>query len=109
MNNISYWKDRLMSEGVDYSLVEEFTKTVKDIMFAKAIDVNKMDTQNIFDIIDLFGDDDDDSEKIRRYLYYIVGEMNCSDSYAYALAVEESVDIELGESIILTAMKYNEY
>lgn len=105
MKDIAHWIERLDSEGVSEELKNEFAKTVGDIVYAMAISEEKTDVDSLFSIIDLFGVDDEDSERLRRYLYYCLGDITCSESYAYALAISD-IDLKQGEEIIKNALNY---
>jgi hypothetical protein len=105
MKNIAYWTDRLDNEGVSQELKYEFIKTLNDLALAMSISEEKTNVNAMFTIIDLFGDEDTDSERLKRYLYYCLGDIVCSESYAYALAISD-VDTDKAENIIFNAMNY---
>ena len=81
MNELDRWMNLLLNKGVSAEGLREFESIYKDMIYSTAIN-EELDVMRMFDIIDMMGDDNTDSEMMRRYLYYIYGKFLVADIYA---------------------------
>jgi len=75
----------LLDTGVSAEGIKEFEKIYKDILYSTAMDENQ-DAMKMFQVIDMMGNDNVESEMMRRYLYYIYGKFLVADIYAGLIA-----------------------
>jgi hypothetical protein len=84
MNELKKWMTLLLDMNVSAEGIKEFEMTYRDILYATSIsyDQTKDDMLNMFKVIDMLGDENTESEILRRFLYYIYGKFIVADIYA---------------------------
>ena len=75
----------LLDTGVSAEGIKEFETIYKDILYSTAMDENQ-DVMKMFQVIDMMGNDNVESEMMRRYLYYVYGKFLVADIYAGLIA-----------------------
>ena len=75
----------LLDTGVSAEGMKEFKSIYQDILYSTAMDENQ-DVMKMFQVIDMMGNDNVESEMMRRYLYYIYGKFLVADIYAGLIA-----------------------
>ena len=81
MNELNRWMQHLLDTGVSAEGMKEFKSMYEDMLFSTAMDDNQ-DVMKMFQVIDMMGNENVESEIMRRYLYYIYGKFLVSDIYA---------------------------
>jgi hypothetical protein len=84
MNELDRWMNLLLDMDVSAEGIKEFEIIYKDILYSTSMseDNNQEDVLNMFKVIDMMGDNNTESEMLRRYLYYIYGKFMVADIYA---------------------------
>lgn len=75
----------LLDTGVSAEGMKEFKSIYQDMLYSTAMDENQ-DVMKMFQVIDMMGNDNVESEMMRRYLYYIYGKFLVADIYAGLIA-----------------------
>jgi hypothetical protein len=81
MSELERWMKLLLDKGVSAKGMREFKNTYQDLIFSTSINED-VDRIRMLEIIDYMGEDDSESEIMRRYLYYIYGKFISADVYA---------------------------
>jgi hypothetical protein len=81
MSELERWMKLLLDKGVSAKGMREFKNTYQDLIFSTSINED-VDRMRMLEIIDYMGEDDSESEIMRRYLYYIYGKFISADAYA---------------------------
>jgi len=87
MNELHRINNSLLDSDVSAELISEFNRIYAELMLATASNMDEVDddTENVLNVIDMIGYDDDQSAKVRRYLYYLYGKFRATDLYAEAM------------------------
>lgn len=88
MNELDRWMSLLLSEGVSPEGIKEFESIYKDMIYSTAMsnELNEEDVFSMFEVINMMGEDNAESEMMRRYLYYVYGKFIVADIYAAVVA-----------------------
>ena len=84
MNELDRWMNLLLDTDVSPEGIKEFESIYKDMIYSTALSNkhSEHDVFNMFKVIDMMGEDNAESEMLRRYLYYIYGKFIVADVYA---------------------------
>ena len=81
MNELEKWIKVLLDKDVSAKGLRDFKTAYQDIIYSTYLNED-MDEVNMLNVIDFVGDDNEESEIIRRYLYYVYGKFMSADIYA---------------------------
>jgi hypothetical protein len=81
MNELDKWMKLLLDKGVSVKGLREFKTAYQDIVFSSFLN-DDIDELHMLDVIGFVGDEDEESETIRRYLCYVYGKFVSADIYA---------------------------
>lgn len=84
MNELKKWMMLLLDMDVSAEGIKEFETIYKDMVYSTSIseDQSQDDVMNMFKVIDMMGEDNTESEMLRRFLYFIYGKFLVADIYA---------------------------
>lgn len=81
MSELDRWMKILLDKDVSGEAIKEFAILYRDMVTSTVIN-DDFDAHDMFTVIDYFGDDNSESEMLRRYLYYLYGKFVAADIYA---------------------------
>lgn len=81
MSELDRWMKMLLDKDVSGEAIKEFAVLYRDMVTSTSINED-FDVHDMFSVIDYFGNDNKESEMLRRFLYYLYGKFVAADIYA---------------------------
>lgn len=81
MSELDYWMRFLLDKGISANGIKEFESMYRDVIYSTSIN-DDIDRIKMLDVISRLGNDDEESEILRQYLFYAYGKFVTADIYA---------------------------
>ena len=99
MNELERWMKILLEKDVSANGLREFKRVYTDLLYSTSIN-HDVDKIKMLEVIDVMGEDDDESQLLRRSLYYVYGKFVSADIYSGCIGEMMSIANEYERTML---------